>query len=516
MENLIIVESPTKARTLSKFLGNKYKIEASMGHIRDLPKAKLGVNVEKNFEPEYVIPRAKRKTVEYLRDLTRKAKNIILATDPDREGEAIAWHIGQLTESNKQKADKFKRIVFHEITKEAVEEALKSPRKLDLQLVDAQTARRVLDRLVGYKLSPLLWKKVKSGLSAGRVQSVAVRLIVEREREIAQFVPKESWSIEALLKKEKAGDKGTFEASLTTKEGKKIEIKSQKEATAIQKDLEGKSNVWQVASLEEKQVKKHPVPPFTTSTMTQTAGNTFGFTTKKTMKLAQDLYEEGLITYHRTDSVNLALIALTSSRKYIKEAFGPKYLPSIPRVYKTKSKLAQEAHEAVRPTKVSLSGEAIQIKSKDHQRLYDLIWKKFVASQMSDTIYDQVALEISAGKYLFKASGSLVAFPGWMKVYGRKEGEAVDEKIVPHLLARTKLDLVKLTPDQHFTEPPPRYTEASLIKTLEEAGIGRPSTYAPIISTIQERNYVELIERRFHSTPLGVAVNDFLVAHFPS
>ena len=519
-ENLVIVESPTKARTLSRFLGNKYKIEASMGHVRDLPKAKLGVDTEKNFTPQYVIPRNKRKLVEHLRDVMRKAEEVVLATDPDREGEAIAWHVQQLIsgDAKKPKAS-CKRIVFHEITKEAVEKALKDPRELNLRLVDAQTARRVLDRLVGYKLSPLLWKKVKSGLSAGRVQSVTVRLIVEREREIEQFEPSEYWIISALVKDKKASEKESFEAKLVQKEGKKIEVGNKKESEEAVNDLEDEKTEWKVARLEEKEVKKYPHPPFTTSTVTQTAANNYGFTSRKTMKLAQDLYEEGLITYHRTDSVNLAPIALGSARKYIKEAYGAEFLPPTARVYKTKSKLAQEAHEAIRPTDVRIKGEELGAKnfSNDHKKLYGLIWKRFITSQMAESVYDQVSLDISAGKYLFKSAGSVIKFPGWLVVYGRKKGEVVDvdEKPVRALAAGTQLDLLKLDSNQRFTEPPPRYTEASLIKLLEEKGIGRPSTYAPIISTIQDRHYVELEQRKFRPTPLGAAVNDFLVKNFP-
>jgi len=552
-ENLVVVESPTKARTLSRFLGTEYKIEASMGHVRDLPKAKLGVEIERSFEPQYVIPRAKRKVVEHLRDVARKASRVILATDPDREGEAIAWHIQQLVagmknaelslpagkagikneKKKKKENSKFNRIVFHEITKEAVEKALREPRKLDLRLIDAQVARRVLDRLVGYKLSPLLWKKVKSGLSAGRVQSVAVRLIVEREREIEAFKPQEYWSVKALLRSQKEAELGPsdakiknqkekeFEASLVKIGDKKAEIKNKREALAILAGLEKAS--YAVSNCEEKEVKKYPYPPFTTSTMTQTAANSYGFTAKKTMKLAQDLYEEGLITYHRTDSVNLAPIALATARKYIKEVYGADFLPPSARVYKTKSKLAQEAHEAIRPTKVGMTNDKLQM-SNDHKKLYDLVWKRFVASQMAEAIYDQVLLDINAtnsqlqtADYLFKASGSVIKFPGWLTIYGRKKGEVADpdEKQIPALAVGTPLDLLKLSPDQHFTEPPPRYTEASLIKLLEEKGIGRPSTYAPIISTIQERNYVELEQRKFRPTPLGAAVNDFLVKNFP-
>src|SRR3990172_1029464 len=379
-KSLVIVESPTKARTLSRFLGSDYELEASMGHVRDLPKAKLGVDVERDFEPQYVIPRDKRKVVEHLRSVVSKAKSIILATDPDREGEAIAWHIANIVGEvkNKKEESNLKRIVFHEITKEAVEKALKSPRTIDLKLVDAQVARRVLDRLVGYKLSPLLWFKVKRGLSAGRVQSVAVRLIVEREREIDKFVPQEYWSIEAILKEKKAASIQQFEASLSQIDGKKAEVKNEKEASKIVGELENKENSWEVAKIDQKQSPRYPHPPFTTSTMTQTASYNLGYTSKKTMKLAQDLYEEGLISYHRTDSVNLASSAISSARKFIKEAFGEKYVPKTPRVYKTKSKLAQEAHEAIRPTSIEIKSDKIQM-SKDHQRLYDLIWKRFTA-----------------------------------------------------------------------------------------------------------------------------------------
>ena len=515
---MVIVESPTKARTLSRFLGSDYELEASMGHVRDLPKAKLGVDVERDFEPQYVIPRDKRKVVEHLRSVVSKAKSIILATDPDREGEAIAWHIANIVGEvkNKKEESNLKRIVFHEITKEAVEKALKSPRSIDLKLVDAQVARRVLDRLVGYKLSPLLWKKVRSGLSAGRVQSVAVRLIVEREREIEQFKPLEYWSIEALLRKQQAESSEEFEASLIQKDGKRIEIKNDKEAKEITKELEDKNITWQVTKAEQKEVKRHPYPPFTTSTMTQTSANAFGFTAKKTMKLAQDLYEQGLITYHRTDSVNLSQISISSARAFIKKTFGQEFLPSLARLYKTKSKLAQEAHEAIRPTRLAVTKDTLQM-SSDHQKLYSLIWNRFLACQMKEAIYDQIILDIKAGKYLFRATGSTIKFSGWMKVYGRSEGDVSDneEKNVPALSVGTVLALVKLLPTQHFTEPPPRYTEATLIKTLEEKGIGRPSTYAPIISTIQERNYVELEQRKFRPTPLGAAVSDFLVKNFP-
>jgi DNA topoisomerase-1 len=518
-KKLIIVESPTKAKTLSRFLGDDFKIEASMGHVRDLPKSKIGVDIDHDFQPSYVIPRDKRKTVERLKDLAKKSKEVILATDPDREGEAIAWHIHEMAVDGKNKA---KRIVFHEITKEAILEALKSPRAINLKLVDAQVARRVLDRLVGYKLSPLLWFKVKKGLSAGRVQSIALRLIVEREQEIEAFKPDEYWSIEAMLFPVTDKNK-VFEASLVQKEGKKINIENGKQANEINDELNKKDTHWSVAELEQKELKKQPYPPFTTSTMTQNAANTFGFSTKKTMKLAQDLYEEGLITYHRTDSFNLAQSAINNARGFINKKFGNKFLPPQARIYKTKSKVAQEAHEAIRPTNVGMGNEELKIKNlgTDHQKLYDLIWKRFLACQMSEAVYDQVTLNINAGvsnkpkKYLFRAVGSLVKFPGWQKVYGDKYSEDGEEKYIPALPVGEKLDLQKLIPNQHFTEPSPRYTEASLIKALEEDGIGRPSTYAPIISTIIERLYVELTERKLVPTPLGIAVSDFLVKNFP-
>lgn len=509
---LIIVESPTKARTLSRFLGSNFSIEASMGHVRDLPKAKLGVDVDKDFEPQYVIPKDKRKTVENLKQLASKAKEVILATDPDREGEAIAWHVSFLTTGGKKDSEKLKRIVFHEITEEAIAEALENPRSLDLKLVDAQQARRVLDRLVGYKLSPLLWYKVKKGLSAGRVQSVAVRLIVEREREIEKFVAVEYWSLDALL--EKGKDK--FSANLHEKNNKKVDLQNEKDTQSLVSDL--KKAKYSVVAVNQKDSKKSPYPPFTTSTMTQAASNRFGYTSKKTMKLAQDLYEEGYITYHRTDSLNLANSAVVAAKKYIESALGKEYLPESPRFYKTKSKVAQEAHEAIRPTKIDLRKEKIEL-SNDHKKLYELVWNRFLASQMADAIYDQISLDISAvnkDKYLFKAVGSIIKIAGWLKVYGREEGDTVEEKKVPLLAVGDELNLAELLPEQHFTQPPPRFTEATLIKALEERGIGRPSTYAPIISTILDRNYVEREERKLKPTLLGSAVNDFLVENFPN
>lgn len=506
---LIIVESPTKARTLARFLGDNFHIEASMGHVRDLPKAKLGVDVDKDFEPQYVIPKDKRKTVENLKEISKTSDEVILATDPDREGEAIAWHISFLTTNKKADAEKLKRIVFHEITEEAIRSALENPRSIDIQLVDAQQARRILDRLVGYKLSPLLWFKVKKGLSAGRVQSIAVRLIVEREREIEAFKPDEYWSIDAILSKAK--DK--FSASLVEKEGNKIDLKNEKDSKAIVNELEKAK--YSVQTVNQRESKKSPYPPFTTSTLTQAAANRFGYTAKKTMKLAQDLYEEGFITYHRTDSVNLSQSILTSAKKFIETNLGKDYLPEGgSRVYKTKSKVAQEAHEAIRPTKLDVDKDKVD-QSNDHKKLYKLIWDRFIASQLADAIYDHITLDIAADKYLLRANGAIIKFAGWLKVYGREEGDQIEEKKVPLLKVGDELKLEELLPEQHFTQPPPRYTEASLIKALEEKGIGRPSTYAPIISTILDRNYVEREERKFKPTPLGFATNDFLVKGFP-
>jgi len=568
MQNLVIVESPTKAKTLSSFLGEDFQIVASMGHVRDLPKSELGVDIENNFDPLYIIPRDKRKTVNQLKKDASNAKTLYLATDPDREGEAIAWHIAELLRnseisksklqiSNKTKSSNdqnIKRVVFHEITEEAIKDAFKHPRDLDLKLIDAQQARRVLDRLVGYKLSPLLWQKVKRGLSAGRVQSVALRLIVEREREVLAFKPVEYWSIQADLESREQKVESRFTATLIEQNGKKLEITNQKQADEHVKNL--KRADYSVSKVAKKEVRRYPAPPFTTSTLQQAAANRLGFTSKRTMMLAQNLYERGLITYMRTDSVNLASSAISSVRDYIGKSFGGKYLPGKPNFFKSKSKNAQEAHEAIRPTTVGTRNEELGTRSglnKDHVRLYDLIWKRFVACQMAEAVLDQTTVDVAANgslarsdvlgsqnrfalrtstsrssldsspdfatpSYLFRATGSIVKFDGWMKLYGKSQEEGKDEdkeKILPELSEGELLKLLQLLPEQHFTEPPPRYNEASLIKKLEELGIGRPSTYAPIISTIQERFYVERVERRFTPTPLGFTVVDFLVKYFP-
>ncbi|MDP3948212.1 MAG: type I DNA topoisomerase [bacterium] len=517
MQNLVIVESPTKARTLQKFLGDKYQIEASMGHVRDLPKSELGVDVEHNFEPKYIIPRDKKKRVNELKKVAKAADTLWLATDPDREGEAIAWHLSGVLGDSKPS----KRVVFHEITEEAIKEAFKNPRQLDIKLVDAQQARRILDRLVGYKLSPLLWEKIKKGLSAGRVQSVALRLIVEREREVVAFKPQEYWIIEAELESRVKSQEARFIATLIEKDGKKLEIKNKEGADGHVKNLEGSK--YAVSKITQKEVRRYPYPPFTTSTLQQTAANRLGMSAKKTMMLAQALYEHGLITYMRTDSVNLSVQAISAVRSYIEKSIGKPYLPSVARVFKSKSKNAQEAHEAIRVTDVREKGEGLKGKgnfNKDHIRLYDLIWKRFVACQMNEAVMDQTTIDVVADSYLLRATGSVIKFDGWLKLYGKGTGDSeqdIDEdkeKILPELHENDPLNLIQLLPGQHFTEPPPRYNEASLIKKLEELGIGRPSTYAPILSTIQERFYVEKIEKKFIPTALGITVIDFLMEYF--
>lgn len=506
---LLIVESPTKGDTIKKFLGSGYQILSSYGHIRDLPKGELGVDTEKDFEPKYVIPTKSRKIINSLKNAVQKSQMIILATDEDREGEAIAWHLSRAL--NLDGEHPYQRIVFHEITKSAISEALKNPRKIDMDLVDAQQARRILDRLVGYKLSPFLWKKVARGLSAGRVQSVAVRLVVEREREIQNFKPQEYWTVSALLLKIKDGE---FEAILIKKDGKviqKLGIKNKKEADKIVKDLKGAE--YKVISVEKKEIKRNPLPPFTTSTLQQEAWQRFRSPAKFTMRISQNLYERGLITYHRTDSMNLSDLSLFAAKKFIVKNYGEKYWAGFVRRYKTKSKGAQEAHEAIRPTYPDKTPESLKSELDDNGfRLYDLIWRRFIACQMNQAIFDSTTVDISAKKYTFRATGQVLKFDGFLKVYPLK----FEENELPSLKTEETLKLLKLTPLQHFTQPPARYNEASLIKALEENGIGRPSTYAPILSTIQERNYIEKDEqRRFQPTEIGFVVNDLLVAHFP-
>ena len=497
--NLIIVESPSKANTISKFLSRDYSVKSSYGHIRDLPKRELGVDVKDNFKPKYVILVKARKVVAELKKAAKKTDMIILATDQDREGEAIAWHLVKILDLD---GKDYQRIVFHEITKKAIEEALKNPRQIDMDSVNAQQTRRILDRLVGYELSPFLWKKIVKGLSAGRVQSVTVRLIVEREKEIKDFKPEEYWSIEVKLQKENQSDE--FIARLIKKDDKainKLGIKVKQEADKILKDLKGAK--YKVVNIESKEVKRYPAPPFTTSTLQQEAVKKLGLSAKQTMRIAQQLYEDGLITYHRTDSLNISKEALKSTQEFIKNKFGQNYTLASPRIYKTKTKGAQEAHEAIRPT---------QVNRQSTDKLYQLIWQRFIACQMQPAVLDSTAVDISGKNYLFRANGSIIKFDGFFKVYPTK----LKETILPSLKKEEILKLIKLFSEQHFTQPPARYNEASLVKTLEEYGIGRPSTYAPIIGTIQERGYVEKNEqRKFIPTEIGLLVNDLLVENFP-
>jgi len=537
MKNLVVVESPAKTRTLKKYLGKDFEIKASLGHIKDLPKSNLGVDVEHDFAPQYEVAPKKKKVVSELKAAAKKADQVYLATDPDREGEAIAQHVNEELKARSSKL-KARRVVFHEITKEAVTEAFKNPRDIDSNLVDAQKARRVLDRLVGYKLSPLLWKKIRYGLSAGRVQSVAVRLIVEREREREAFKPNEYWSIEALLQKLEAGSwklekklearslksslqpqasspassleplaSDQFSALLIKEDDKKLEIKNKKQAESILKDLKSADYIVKEIKTEEK--KRYPAPPFKTSTLQQTAFNTFGFSSKRTMRVAQALYEQGLITYHRTDSTNMASSAVSQIRNLIAKEFGDQYLPTGARVYKTKAKVAQEAHEAIRVTRVGVKNAG----TGDMTKLYELIWKRTVACQMNPAIFDQQTVDVSAKNYLFRATGQILKFDGFLKVYSGKLNEK--DVRLPELAEGENLDLIKLTPSQHFTQPPARFTEATLIKELEKNGIGRPSTYAPTISTIQSRGYISKDGRALKPEDVGMVVNDLLVEHFP-
>jgi len=504
MKSLVIVESPTKAKTIQKFLGKNFIVKSSFGHVRDLPKRELGVDVEKNFEVKYVVPTKAKKVVAELKRDAKKVNEVILATDEDREGESISWHLMEALDLENPK-----RIVFHEITESAIKEALEHPRSIDLKLVDAQQARRILDRIVGYKLSPFLWKKVAKGLSAGRVQSVAVRLVVEKEEEIKKFVTQEYWSVEALLKKK--NDTTEFKANLTKKDGiliDKLEIKNETEALTILKDLEKAE--YKVNTIEKKETKRNPLGPFTTSTLQQTAASKFGYSSKMTMSLAQRLYEQGYITYHRTDSLNLSQLSLNAAQQFIKESFGEQYYNF--RKFKAKGN-AQEAHEAIRPTFANRTPESLK-DSLDYRqhKIYTLIWQRFIACQMTPAIFDATAINIEAANYTFSTNGQTLKFDGFLKVYPMKFTEAN----LPALEENEILDLIKINKLQHFTEPPARYNEASLIKALEKHGIGRPSTYAPIISTIQDRNYVQKNDqKRFVPTEIGTIVNDVLVKNFP-
>ena len=516
-DKLIIVESPAKANTIKKFLGGNTKVVASMGHIRDLPKSKLGID-EKTFEPQYINIRGKGDLIKTLKKDAKNAKKVYLATDPDREGEAIAWHLAYILGIN---PDEICRVTFNEITKEAVKNAMKEPRKIDMDLTDAQQARRVLDRIVGYKISPVLWKKVQKGLSAGRVQSVAVKLIVEREEEIENFVPEEYWNIYAHLKDTKS--KKAFQAKFYGKDNKKIDIHSENEVNEILKKIENAKYIVEEVKKGEK--KRTPAPPFTTSTMQQEASRKLGFAIKKTMSVAQGLYEGikipekgtvGLITYMRTDSTRISEEARKLAKEYIENEYGKEYYEN--RYYKTKSE-AQDAHEAIRPTYVELSPEKIKSSlTADQYKLYRLIYNRFIASQMAATIYDTIAVKILADDYNFRANGQSIKFKGFMTLYVETADFEEKEEFekIPPLVEGQELKKEKIETKQSFTEPPPRYTEASLVKTLEEKGIGRPSTYSPTITTILARRYIEKIQKQLHPTELGRIVNKLLVENFPA
>ncbi|MBD3311639.1 MAG: type I DNA topoisomerase [Candidatus Magasanikbacteria bacterium] len=519
-KSLVIVESPTKAKTISKFLKNGYIVESSFGHLRDLPKSKMGINIEdESFEPEYIIPKDKNKYVKILKEKSKKADEIIFATDEDREGEAISWHLAQILGIDPKKA---KRIVFHEITKRAIEEAIKNPRHIDKQLVNAQQARRILDRLVGYELSPFLWKKVARGLSAGRVQSVALRLIVEREREIKKFIPQEYWTLLGIFDIPTTKKKEQLEAklySIDDKRLKKLDIKQKKEIDEILQDL--KTAKYKITKITKKETKRTPPPPFTTSTLQQNAHNKLGYSSKQIMRIAQQLYEGvkigshghvGLITYMRTDSLNLSNKFTKEVKDFINKEFGNKYSIEKIRYYKNKSKGAQEAHEAIRPTDPEKTPESIkEYLTPQQYKIYDLIWKRAVATQMKEARLNKTSLDISAKKYTFRASGQTMIFSGWLKLYPK----SIKEEMLPDLKEGLEMDCSVLKPEQHFTEPPARYSDATLVKALEEHGIGRPSTYAPTIATIEARKYVERDEnKRLMPTEISFLVNDLLVKHF--
>ncbi len=523
-KSLVIVESPAKAKTVSRMLGNRYSVKACIGHVRDLPRSRLGVDVEKGFTPKYIVPKEKRTVVRQIGEAAKKASSVYLATDPDREGEAISWHLVQAAQLDDMP---LKRVVFHEITTEALTDAFRHPRGIDIDLVNAQQARRILDRLVGYKLSPLLWRKVRRGLSAGRVQSVALRMIVDREREIEGFIPQEYWSIDAELKKLADGE--SFIATLLgLSDGTKIEIGSKEETERIVAELERAS--YAVAQVRKKEVSRQPAPPFITSTLQQEGWRRLRFTAKHTMAIAQQLYEGlpvgkegsvGLITYMRTDSTRVAPSALNEARAYIKDKYGAKFLPPRPRIFAKRAKAAQEAHEAIRPTSVRREPDIIKrYLTRDQFRLYELIWKRMVASQMSPALLDTTSVDIEAKNeksYLLRATSSIIKFPGFTVLYSEGKDDAQEERsgLLPPLEKGESLELLALFPEQHFTQPPPRYTEATLVKALEERGIGRPSTYAPILSTIQERGYVERADGRFQPLELGLVVSELLAEHFP-
>ena len=533
-KHLVIVESPAKARTVGQILGRKYVVTASLGHVRDLPKSKIGVDVDRDFEPSYIIMKDKKTVLTDLKRAGEQATSIYLATDPDREGEAISWHL-QAAAQWDQRSEQPKRVVFHEITKEAVNEAFKHPREIDMQLVNAQQARRILDRLVGYQISPLLWRRVQRGLSAGRVQSVALRMVVDREREIQAFVPVESWTLEAQLHKEIPNpvEADLFTAVLHSAKGRKgrLAIANEEEARRYEAEIGGAA--YAVAGVTKREVRQRPVEPFTTSTVQQDAGRKLRFTAQKTMRVAQQLYEGlpvgpggpvGLITYMRTDSTQVAASAVGEVRDYIRERYGKEYLPDKPRVYTKRSKAAQEAHEAIRPTAARRDPEALKAHlDRDQHNLYKLIWDRMVASQMADARSDATTADIEAtckaspNVYIFRATGSVLKFPGFRSVYAERRednGGGDGRRVLPVLANADPLHCRKLDALQHFTEPPPRFTEGTLIRAMEEQGIGRPSTYAPTIGTLLDRHYVGKEQTRLAPTPLGTTVAELLIEYF--
>lgn len=517
-DSLVIVESPSKAKTIGKYLGSKYIVKASMGHVRDLPKSQTGVEVENDFNPKYITIRGKGSVLKELKDASKKVKKVYLAADPDREGEAIAWHLAHALELDQTESC---RVVFNEITKQAVKDAFKTPRKINMDLVNAQQARRILDRLVGYKISPLLWKKVKKGLSAGRVQSVAVKIILDREDEINEFVPEEYWSITARLE----ADGSPFEAKFHQLRGEKTELSNEEQVKEILKEIEDKDYV--VTEVKEKERTRNPSAPFTTSSLQQEAARKLNFRAAKTMSVAQQLYEGvelgkegtvGLITYMRTDSTRIAQSAQEEAKEYITGKYGESFVPESFRQYTKKNANAQEAHEAIRPTSVLRDPDSVKaFTSRDQFRLYKLIWERYVASQMASAILDTLSVDIAAGEASFRATGSKVRFHGFMKVYveGNDDGTTDEEKLLPPLKSGDKLIHKEIEPKQHFTQPPPRYTEARLVKTMEELGIGRPSTYAPTLETIQKRGYVAIEEKKFIPTELGELINEQMEQFFP-
>ena len=517
MSDLVIVESPAKAKTIQKYLGPGYEVIASMGHIRDLPKSKMGVDKEHDFAPQYIDMKGKEDVIKELKKRAKKCDKVYLATDPDREGEAISWHIAQLLKLDMSENN---RVAFNEITKTGVQNGMNDPHKIDIDLVNAQQARRILDRLVGYELSPFLWKKVKRGLSAGRVQSVAVKLVVDRENEIRAFVPKEYWSVDA--KFTAPGSRKVFDAALISVDGEKLEIPNQAEADGLLARLEGAD--YTVKSVKKRLTKKQPSPPFITSTLQQEASKKLGFSAKRTMKAAQELYEGidvtgigavGLITYMRTDSLRISDEAKAAAAQYIGTVFGEEYLPDKPRTFKSKNN-AQDAHEAIRPSTPDLTPARVKENlSSDQFKLYKLIWERFIASQMANAVLDTVSADIEANGCIFRATGYAVKFDGFMKLYVETtEGEDGNKKMLPELKEQDKLKLKSLDGNQHFTQPPPRYTEASLIKALEENGIGRPSTYAPTITTITARQYVEREGKSLKPTNLGEVIVTLMQEHF--